>query len=182
MLGPWLQCRRTDAALTKHCPTKVIQERPSAELTVADGIAKKASAARAAKLAAGAKAPGRDQVASGPAIAAPRANPVIFKLAPVVKIWPRSCSGASRRGARRMGAGGTAGRGRTVGDRDGCPAEPVAVDAWPKVESPTGAAGHRVASGAPGPHIRAKFSMGPDRQMCTVAAPRQAVSGRCVLA
>ncbi|MET8863886.1 hypothetical protein ABZW11_13095 [Nonomuraea sp. NPDC004580] len=53
-------------------------------------------AASADRVAARMRAAVSDQVASGPAIAAPRAKPVIFRLAPVVKIWLRSRSGASR--------------------------------------------------------------------------------------
>lgn len=67
---------------------------------VVDGIVKNASAARAAT--------GRDRAASGPATAAPKANPVIFRLAPVVKIWPR----------RRWGPPGDGWR---VADQRGCP-------------------------------------------------------------
>jgi hypothetical protein len=46
--------------------------------------------------AAAIKHAGSDQVASGPAAAAPVARPVIFTLAAVVNTCARTCSGASR--------------------------------------------------------------------------------------
>jgi hypothetical protein len=55
-----------------------------------------AAAAHSSNPAATSRQAVTDRPASEPASAAPTASPPIFRLAAVVKIWPRMCSGDSR--------------------------------------------------------------------------------------